>query len=293
MIYSMTGYGRIEQTIADKNIIIEIKSLNGKQMDINCKIAPMVKPFEIELRKIIQENLFRGSVDCNIIVLQSGASKPMHINTSLAKNYYDTTVELASSLGLTVKDDILPTIMNLPEVVAVENSVISQEEWNQISNQTLNVLKDLVQFRQEEGKGLEKELLLRVTNILNKLESIQHMDADRIEKIRERILRSLNGLGEDIQIDQNRLEQELIYYIEKIDISEEKQRLKQHCELFIHTIQNGTESGVGKKLNFILQEMGREINTLGSKAYDANIQKIIIDMKDELEKAKEQSLNVL
>ncbi|MBX9449290.1 MAG: YicC family protein [Taibaiella sp.] len=292
MIYSMTGYGRNEFPLGDKNIIIEIKSLNGKQLDINCKLSPQVKPYEYEIRKLIQEKLIRGSVDCNIMVLQSGSSKPVQVNTQLIQNYYQSISSLAESLNIE-QSNILPAVLSLPEVVSTDPSVLEAGEWKQLSSALDGTLETLVQFRQTEGDALEKDLLLREQNIQNALTMIEGMDKSRNEKIRERIVKSLQSLGEELKIDENRLEQELIYYIEKIDISEEKQRLAQHCHLFKETILQATNSGTGKKLNFILQEMGREINTLGSKAYDANIQKIIIDMKDELEKAKEQSLNVL
>ena len=292
MVYSMTGYGRVERAIGDKNIIVEIKSLNGKQLDINCKISPTIKPFEIELRKVMQERIYRGSVDCSINVLQNGASRPMQINTALATSYFETMHSLANDLGLEPQN-MLQTLMTMPEVVSVEHSVLTKEEWQELLAQVNEAIDQLVQFRMDEGAGLQAELLLRVNQILQKLDQISAVDSNRNEKIRERILKSLQGISEEIVIDENRLEQELIYYIEKIDISEEKQRLRQHCELFKETILNISESGIGKKLNFVLQEMGREINTLGSKAYDALIQKTIIEMKDELEKAKEQSLNVL
>lgn len=292
MVNSMTGYGRVEQAIGDKNIIVEIKALNGKQFDINCKISQMVKPFEIELRKEIQEKLVRGSVDCNILVLQAGSSRPMQINTELAKSYYHSIHQLAADLNLDT-NNILQTVMSLPEVVGVENTVLGKEDWNALRSMVHKAIAEVMAFRAEEGAGLEKELMMRVDHILTRLDHINTVDSHRNEKIRERILKSLQGISDEVVIDENRMEQELIYYIEKIDIAEEKQRLRQHCELFKETILQGTQSGIGKKLNFVLQEMGREINTLGSKAYDAGIQKTIIEMKDELEKAKEQSLNVL
>lgn len=292
MIFSMTGYGRKEFPLGDKNVIIEIKSLNGKQLDINCKLSPLLKPFETEIRKKIQELLVRGTIDCSIQIIQAGTSKPLQLNTSLLKNYYESVQNLATELALPT-DNILGQLLQLPEVVSIETGVLQAEDWAVIQKDLVAVLEELRQFRSEEGKGLEKDLLLRVHRIIALQQKVESLDGDRNERIRQRILKSLQQVSDEVQIDANRLEQELIYYIEKIDISEEKQRLAQHCELFEKTILSAGPDGTGKKLNFILQEMGREINTMGSKAYDASIQKIVIDMKDELEKAKEQSLNVL
>lgn len=292
MIFSMTGYGRKEFSLGEKNVIIEIKSLNGKQLDVNCKMSPLLKPFETEIRKKIQELLVRGTVDCSIQIIQAGSSKPVQLNTSLLKNYYQSVQNVAEELKLSA-DNILGQLLQLPEVVTMEAGILQDEDWSEISKVLVGVLEELRQFRMVEGKGLEKDLLQRVHQIVAHQQKVESLDGDRNERIRQRILKSLQQVSDEVQIDANRLEQELIYYIEKIDISEEKQRLAQHCELFEETILQAGPEGTGKKLNFILQEMGREINTMGSKAYDASIQKIVIDMKDELEKAKEQSLNVL
>lgn len=292
MIYSMTGYGRKEFQIGDKNIVVEIRSLNGKQLDVNCKLSPLLKPYENEIRKYFQEKIVRGSVDCNMYVFQLGSSKPMQINTELAKNYFYAVKSLATDLNVSASD-ILPAILNMPEVVTAEMGIVSEEEWQQIIPHFEEVVASLVAFRLKEGEGLKEDLLSRIDHILKLLEEVEGLDQLRNVKIRERILKNLQSLGEEVSIDMNRLEQELIYYIEKIDVSEEKQRLAQHCKLFFETINQAGKNGVGKKLNFVLQEIGREINTLGSKANDATIQKIVINMKDELEKAKEQSLNVM
>ncbi len=288
----MTGYGRKEFQIGEKNIIIEIRALNGKQLDVNCKLAALLKPFEHEIRKKIQEKLVRGSVDCSILILQSGSAKPMQVNTQVFKNYFLTIQSLASELQMETST-LLPAILSLPEVVSADVAVVSEEEWNSIQPAFEEAIKALIDFRKQEGRGLEADLKLRIQNILNFLEEVSKLDPERNEKVREKLLKAVQSLGEELTIDMNRLEQELIYYIEKIDISEEKQRLAQHCHLFFEILSQADNNGVGKKLNFVLQEIGREINTLGSKANDATIQKLVINMKDELEKAKEQSLNIL
>lgn len=292
MIFSMTGYGRKEFSIGEKNIVIEVKSLNGKQLDVNCKLSSLIKPYEHEIRKKVQEYLYRGTVDCSIQVIQAGSTKPVQLNTNLLKNYYHSVVDVAKELGVSI-ENIFGQLLQLPEVVVMEMGVLNEEEWATISTHLESVLKELQEFRRNEGKALEQDLLRRVSHIKQLQGQVEHLDGERNEKIRARILKSIQQVVDEVQIDQNRLEQELIYYIEKIDISEEKQRLAQHCKLFEETINGAGPSGIGKKLNFILQEMGREINTMGSKAYDAQIQKIVVEMKDELEKAKEQSLNVL
>lgn len=292
MIYSMTGYGRTEFPLEDKNIIIEVKSLNGKQMDINCKLATMLRPYEHEVRKTIQHYLVRGSVECMITVSQAGASRAMQINSTLAKSYYNNILQLADDLELS-KENILNTILNLPEVIAVDDKAMDEVQWNSIHDQLQQVLAELQNFRKVEGEMLYNDLKNNTEIILERLQAIDGIDGNRAIRIRERIQKALEDAVGVENIDQNRLEQELIYYIEKIDISEEKVRLTNHCTLFLDLLQQDNHQGIGKKLNFVLQEMGREINTLGSKANDAAIQKLVVDMKDALEKAKEQSLNVM
>lgn len=292
MILSMTGFGRAECPIDDKHVTIEIKSLNGKQLDINCKIPAMLRPYEQEIRKIIQQHVVRGSVECIISIHQSGASKPMHINTEIAKKYYDAMVQLATDLNLPT-ENILSTLLNLPEVIAADDAALAPEQWVLIQQNIVKALEDLHAFRMKEGEMLSADLKQNTEIILKNLASVDQYDANRAIRIRERIEKALEDAVGVENIDKNRLEQELIYYIEKIDVSEEKTRLLNHCQLFLDQLNQNNEAGIGKKLNFVLQEMGREINTLGSKANDASIQKLVVDMKDALEKAKEQSLNVL
>jgi uncharacterized protein (TIGR00255 family) len=287
----MTGYGRAEQTINGKTFLVEIKSLNGKQFDLRLNIPSLLKPFEFDVRNVLSEGLQRGSVECNITLKQNGASKPVTINTELAKAYYLPVAELAAELNLQT-GDILSTILKLPDVITPSTEMLSDEEWKGFEL----VLKEAISFlnahRADEGKSLEKDLLLRLTNIEIQQKQIVELEPLRRQRIREGLLKVLEeNVGKD-NYDPNRLEQELIYYIEKIDISEEQVRLNNHCKYF-RDILDEKDMSKGKKLSFILQEFGREINTTGSKAYDAVMQKCVILMKDELEKAKEQVLNVL
>lgn len=292
MIYSMTGFGKAEGHNSNKEVIIEIKSLNGKQFEITNKINPLVKPYEADIRKILSKGLKRGSVDLNIIIKQDGAAKPMKINTALAQSYYQSIKAIATSLGLP-EEQVLPTLMRLPEVVAPEAESIDEADWQLIQQLLNNAVTQLNQHRLTEGAPIKQDLLNRINNIESHLQDVEVYEPGRIVRIKERITALLDEWAGSENWDSNRLEQELIYYIEKIDVSEEKQRLRQHCEYFRKLIADATEEGIGKKLGFVLQEVGREINTLGSKANDAAMQQIVVQMKDELEKAKEQVLNIV
>ena len=291
MLYSMTGYGRAEATFKDKTILVEVKSLNGKQFDLRLNIPFMLKPYEVEIRNKLNETLLRGSVESTITIKSNGISKPVTVNKELAKSYYQPTVELADELGIP-KENILSTLLKMPDVVSSSSEVLTEEEWKQIQDLLQEAIKALIQHRLEEGKSVEKDLLERVAAIEMHQADIEKFEPNRRVKIKEGLVKLLEQhVGPD-KYDNNRLEQELIYYIEKIDISEEKVRLNNHCTYF-KTVLKETEASKGKKLSFILQEMGREINTTGSKANDMDMQKSVILMKDELEKAKEQILNVL
>ena len=291
MLYSMTGYGRAEATFKDKTILIEVKSLNGKQFDLRLNIPFMLKPYEVEIRNKLNETLLRGSVESTITIKSNGISKPVTVNKELAKSYYQPIVELADELGIP-KENILSTLLKMPDVVSSSSEVLTEEEWKQIQDLLQEAIKALIQHRLEEGKSVEKDLLERVAAIEMHQADIEKFEPNRRVKIKEGLVKLLEQhVGPD-KYDNNRLEQELIYYIEKIDISEEKVRLNNHCTYF-KTVLKETEASKGKKLSFILQEMGREINTTGSKANDMDMQKSVILMKDELEKAKEQILNVL
>jgi uncharacterized protein (TIGR00255 family) len=287
----MTGFGRAEQAVGDKVFLVEVKSLNGKQFDLRITIPPLLKPFEFDIRNALQESLQRGSVECMIYLKQNGSAKPVTINTELAKAYFQPIAELSKDLGLDTST-VLSALLKLPEVIIPSNEVLTKEEYAAFEGVLKSAINQLKQHREEEGKSLEGELQLRIKNILSHQEVVDGFAPRRQQKLREGLEKVLeDNLGKD-NYDTNRLEQELIYYIEKIDITEEQVRLKNHCEYF-SSILNEKEESKGKKLSFIMQEIGREINTTGSKAYDSDIQKSVVLMKDELEKAKEQVLNVL
>jgi uncharacterized protein (TIGR00255 family) len=287
----MTGFGRAEETMNDKTYLVEIKSLNGKQLEINMKIPPLLKPFEFDVRNLIQENLLRGSVECLIVIKQNGSAKPVVINTDLIKSYYNQIKELADDLSIDT-NSVLSALLRLPEVVSPSNEVLDQNDWGQLKKVIEAAIKELNDHRIEEGKSLDKELRLRIENINQMEGEILKLEPQRKVRMKSELVQLLEeNVGKE-NYDVNRLEQELIYYIEKIDIREEQVRLKNHCEYFISILDNDDEAK-GKKLSFLIQEIGREINTTGSKAYDADIQRCVVRMKDDLEKAKEQIFNIL
>jgi uncharacterized protein (TIGR00255 family) len=291
MLKSMTGFGRAEQAVGDKTFLVDIKSLNGKQFDLQLKMPAFLKPFEFEIRKILSERLGRGTVDCSINLKETGNAKPVTINTDLAKAYYKPLEALSKELGLDT-EGILSTLIKLPEVITPTSETLTDDEWKKFAAIIEAAIDDLNYHRIEEGKSLQKDLQLRIDNILKQQEEVEKLEPLRQQKIKEGLTKLLEDhVGKD-NYDSNRLEQELIYYIEKIDISEEQVRLRNHCDYFVSVLHE-QEDFKGKKLSFILQEVGREINTTGAKAYDATIQKCVVLMKDELEKAKEQVLNVL
>jgi uncharacterized protein (TIGR00255 family) len=291
MLKSMTGFGRAEQTVGGKTFLVDIKSLNGKQFELQLKLPGFLKPFEFQIRKLISEKLGRGTLDCTISLKQTGNAKPVTINTDLAKAYYQALAELSSELNID-PSNILSTLVKLPEVITPTSDTLSDEEWQEFEKVIQSAIDDLNLHRLDEGKSLEQDLLLRIDNILRQQIEVIRLEPLRQQKIKEGLRKMLEESVGKENYDENRLEQEIIYYIEKIDISEEQVRLKNHCDYFKSVLQEGDDSK-GKKLSFILQEIGREINTTGSKAYDSTIQKVVVLMKDELEKAKEQILNVL
>ena len=291
MLYSMTGFGRAEQTIGDKNYLVEIRSLNGKQFDLRLTLPALLKPFEFDIRNKLSEGLLRGSVECIIQIKMNGASKPVSINTELAKSYYEPVAKLAADLSIAT-GDILSTILKLPEVIVPTTETLTPEEWEKFRLVLADAISQLNQHRLNEGASLEKDLLLRVANIEEQQNLIASLEPQRRVRVKDNLRKLLEEQVGKENYDSNRLEQELIYYIEKIDISEEQVRLKNHCDYF-RSILSDAEAAKGKKLSFILQEFGREINTTGSKANDVLIQQAVILMKDELEKAKEQVLNIL
>lgn len=291
MLYSMTGYGRAEQTIGDKTFLVEVRSLNGKQFDLRINIPALLKPFEFDIRNMLNEGLQRGSVECFITIKQNGTGKPVSINTDLVKAYYEPVAALAKELGLP-EGDLLSTLLKLPEVITASSETLSDTDWEGFQKVLKEAIYQLNEHRKNEGLSLEADLLLRVSNIEKHQEALTILAPKRRIKIKEGLVKLLEEQVGKENYDGNRLEQELIYYIEKIDISEEQVRLNNHCAYF-RSILAEKELSKGKKLSFILQEFGREINTTGSKANDIEIQQLVILMKDELEKAKEQILNVL
>ncbi len=287
----MTGFGRAEQTVNDKTFLVEIKSLNGKQFEMQLRLPPLLRPYEFDIRAILQEQLVRGTIDCMITIKQNGTSKPVNINTDLIKAYYHQIETLAGELSIDT-NSVLSALIRLPEVVTPTNDVLNDKDFEEFKKVLQTALSELNKHREEEGASLENDLIKRINNINAQEEAIVLLEPNRMKRIREEIVQLLEKHVGKENYDGNRLEQELIYYIEKVDIHEEQVRLKQHCDYFRSLLENKEESK-GKKLSFIIQEIGREINTTGSKAYDAEIQKCVVTMKDELEKAKEQILNVL
>lgn len=287
----MTGFGRAEQTVGDKTFLVDIKSLNGKQFELSLKMPAFLKPFEFDIRALLSKKLGRGTVDCTISLKESGAAKPVSINTDLAKAYYKPIAELSKELALDPAH-ILSTLIKLPEVITPTGETLTPSEWEAFEKVVESAINNLNTHRQEEGKVLQQDLLLRITNIRKQQEQVIQLEPLRKQKIKDGLVKVLEeNVGKE-NYDPNRLEQELIYYIEKIDLTEEQVRLKNHCDYFVSILEEQDENK-GKKLSFILQEIGREINTTGAKAYDSSIQKCVVMMKDEMEKAKEQVLNVL
>ncbi|MBX2889136.1 MAG: YicC family protein [Ferruginibacter sp.] len=291
MLKSMTGYGRAEKKVNDKTFLAEIRSLNGKQFDLQLKIPALLKPFEFEIRNMLQESLIRGTVDCFVTIKQNGAQRPVIINTDLIKDYHAQLNNLAKELHLDTQA-VLSALLRLPEVVTPSTDVLSNDDFEGFKKVLSHALKEINEHRITEGAVLEKDLISRIENIGKQEKEILQLEPARKVRIKQEIGNLLEQYVGKENIDQNRFEQEMIYYIEKIDIHEEQIRLRQHCKYFLEILNSGDE-GKGKKLSFILQEIGREINTTGSKAYHADIQKCVVIMKDEMEKAKEQVLNVL
>lgn len=287
----MTGYGKAIAELPQKKITIEIKSLNSKQLDLNTKLPWLYKEKEPEIRNLISQRLDRGKIDFSIYCDMLDDEVVTVINKSAVRNYYNQFKEIAEELKIDLDDQIFTAIMKLPDTLKTEKPEMPEAEWETVRNQIIESISMIDLYRIEEGNSIMTDLKKCIGKILSLLETIKTFEAGRITKIREKLMTLLEeNLGPD-KVDKNRFEQEIIFYLEKYDINEEKVRLKTHCDYFIDTIN--TPSPNGKILNFIAQEIGREINTIGSKANDASIQKLVVMMKDELEKIKEQTLNVL
>ena len=291
MIQSMTGYGKSVVTFNEKKINVEIKSLNSKALDLSTRIAPLYREKEMEMRQMISKALIRGKVDFSIWIEKDAAVDATPVNSALVENYYHQIKDIAAKTGMPEPQDWFSVIMRMPDVMSkTEAEVLTDEEWAVARTGVEQALQALVEFRKQEGAALYNKFSEKLDNITALLASIEPYEKSRVEKIRGSIVEGLKSIPE-IEYDKNRLEQELIYYIEKLDINEEKQRLANHLKYFRETMNDGI--GQGKKLGFIAQEMGREINTTGSKSNQAEMQNIVVKMKDELEQIKEQVLNVL
>ena len=292
MIQSMTGYGKAVVTFKEKKINVEIKSLNSKALDLSTRIAPLYREKEMEIRQTVAKSLERGKVDFAIWIEKDTVVDAAPINTALVENYYKQIKAISSQTGIPEPTDWYATLLNLPDVTTkTDTEELTDEEWTVASQVIGQAIDALVAFRKQEGAALQQKFNEKVDNIEHLLSQIEPYEKSRIEKIRQNIVKGLEQIP-SADYDKNRLEQELIYYIEKLDISEEKQRLTNHLKYFRETM-NEEGHGVGKKLGFIAQEMGREINTTGSKSNQAEMQNIVVKMKDELEQIKEQVLNAL
>ena len=292
MILSMTGYGKAVVAYKEKKINVEVKSLNSKSLDLSARIAPLYREKEMEIRRLIAQKLERGKVDFSLWVEKETTIDATPINAALVENYYHQIKSIAANTGIPEPSDWFTTLLRLPDVTAkTEVEVLEEEEWHTAKQAITEALDKLIEFRTQEGAALQKKFTEKIDNISALLKSIEPFEKSRVPKIKDKIIDGLKQIPE-VDYDKNRLEQELIYYIEKLDISEEKQRLSNHLKYFRETM-NESGHGVGKKLGFISQEMGREINTTGSKSNQAEMQNIVVKMKDELEQIKEQVLNAL
>ena len=290
MIQSMTGFGKSEVIIDELQINVEVKSLNSKFLDLSIKLPSAFKNLDLSVRSFVKEYLKRGKIEVMIHYEKKETSKKIIINKDQLINYYNQLSEVSNELKLKIDSDLIGYALKLPEVIQHQKDTIEEDSNGEILNAVKEACKDLNSFRKKEGNALNKELVKYVNSILESLKEINQYEKERLPKVRDKLKKAIDELNLKSQVDEKRLEQELIFYSEKLDLTEEKVRLKEHCN---HFIDSTKELNSGKKLGFISQEMGREINTLGSKANNISIQKIVVGMKDELEKIKEQVLNVL
>jgi uncharacterized protein (TIGR00255 family) len=287
----MTGFGKTEFEVGNKKITLEIKSLNSKQLDINTRIPAIYREKDIEIRRLISEVLIRGKVDFALYLDNLGTESTSRINAAIIRDYYRQLADVHQELGLEINSSIMNSIMRLPETVKMVYDELDETEWLEVRENLIKTLDELNRFRDQEGLALKVDIENNIQNILDLLSQVEPHETQRMENVKNKIMDSLNELQLNGNVDKNRFEQELIYYMEKLDINEEKVRLTNHCSYFTETMAEDEPSG--RKLGFIAQEIGREINTLGSKANESNLQRIVVQMKDNLEKIKEQVLNVL
>ncbi len=292
MLESMTGFGKAIATCGDKKIVVEIKSLNSRQFDLNIKLPSLYREKELELRKLLSERLERGKVEALIYTEQAEgqSEKRVRLNRELALAYLNDVRELAEAGGLELSENALPSILELPEVWQQERPELEEEEFHKLQEAVEQAADALLGFRRKEGAILADDIASRIAAIEALRLSVEDHLPQRLKTVRERIEKNIADVLQNEEVDHNRMEQEIIYYLEKLDITEEHTRLSSHCAYFRETMNSGKASG--KKLGFITQEMGREINTMGSKANHVDIQKLVVQMKDELEKIKEQLLNI-
>lgn len=287
----MTGFGKAEVQVNGKTISVEVKSLNSKQLDLNVKVPMIYRDREYEIRNLLSTKLTRGKVDFYINYDEKKENTAAPINAGIFKSYYQQIEAISADCNIPLSaEPVFQTILRLPDVLKIEKVEVSDEEWKALFECINAAIEKMILFREQEGKALEKDIIGRVRLIEELLAKVEPFEKQRLEAVKTKLQDSLKSL-KDVKVDNDRFEQEIIYYLEKMDVTEEKVRLRNHCEYFIKTANE--DQPVGRKLGFILQEMGREINTLGSKANQADMQKIVVLMKDELEKIKEQSLNIL
>jgi uncharacterized protein (TIGR00255 family) len=291
MIQSMTGFGKATCEYANKKIVVEIKSLNSKQLDVSTRVSGLYREKDIEIRNEVSQQLERGKIDFALYVDNSGKESVTQINQSVVESYYQQIRQLSENIGIDVPSNWFEVLLRLPDTMKTETVELDENEWLEIRKTISEAVEQLRNFRIQEGKSLEAVFNARIAHIGELLTQIEPFEQERVEKIKTRLEENLQALSEKIDYDKNRLEQELIFYIEKLDVNEEKVRLRNHLDYFIETMQH--EKSPGKKLGFIAQEIGREINTLGSKSNHSEMQKIVVMMKDDLEQIKEQVLNVL
>lgn len=293
MLKSMTGYGKSELEVANKKITLEVKSLNSKSLDLSTRIASLYREKDIEIRKIIAEKAIRGKVEFSLYIESLGGSTRTKINEDVVHNYFLQLKQISNNNQVIGNDiHLLTAALKLPDALKTELDSLDENEWKNIEAKLIETLDALNDFREQEGLSLENDLRDNITRIQQLLEEVKPFEEARVANVKQRLTDSLKDLELSGKIDNNRLEQELIFYIEKLDVNEEKVRLAQHCSYFLETMSQNTDDA-GKKLGFIAQEIGREINTLGSKANESNMQRIVVQMKDSLERIKEQVLNVL